>query len=86
MSGRHAKPRRARGRAYRIRVRAERRMPIDYPKLSRALLEQAARDQRVRAETEAVAAAAQAAGEGDPERKRTQDQQQQGGTEVGDGD
>lgn len=41
--------RRQRGREYRIRVRAERRLPIDYPKLSRALLEQAAINERARA-------------------------------------
>jgi hypothetical protein len=39
----HGRPRRAsRGRAYRIRVRGERRVQIDFPKLSRALLEHAA--------------------------------------------
>ena len=42
MSG-HGRPTRAsRGRAYRIRVRGERRVQIDFPKLSRALLEHAA--------------------------------------------
>lgn len=39
---RPSRPRRARGRPYRVRVRGERRVQIDYPKLSRALLEQAA--------------------------------------------
>lgn len=39
---RPSRPRRARGRSYRVRVRGERRVQIDYPKLSRALLEHAA--------------------------------------------
>lgn len=36
------RPRRPRGRSYRVRVRGERRAQIDFAKLSRALLEQAA--------------------------------------------
>lgn len=39
-------------REYRIRVRAERRLPIDYPKLARALLEHAAIEDAARREGE----------------------------------
>ncbi|WP_447589548.1 hypothetical protein [Microbacterium lacticum] len=69
--------RRRRGREYRIRVRAERRLPIDYPKLSRALLEQAAINERARvdAATEPDAAA------GDADEIETDNQSEE---EVGD--
>lgn len=48
MSRKRGRPR----REYRIRVRAERRLPIDYPKLARALLEHAAIEDAARREGE----------------------------------
>lgn len=46
MSRKRGRPR----REHRIRARAERRLPIDYPKLARALLEHAAIEDAVRRE------------------------------------
>jgi hypothetical protein len=50
MSRKRGRPR----REYRIRVRAERRLPIDYPKLARALLEHAAIEDAARREGESA--------------------------------
>ncbi|GAA2950439.1 hypothetical protein [Microbacterium schleiferi] len=46
MSRKRGRPR----REYRLRVRAERRLPLDYPKLARALLEHAAIEDAARRE------------------------------------